>query len=83
MARNAQLNLRSKILTYRPRHSLSHLRRLLKAARRPAVAPEAPRLDPATRFLWRVFARKKPLTSDQGLALRSAAQRDELERSRP
>ena len=41
---------------------------------------EAPRLDPARRFLSRAFARKRPSTSDRGLVLRCAAQRDALDR---
>jgi len=40
-------------------------------------------LDAALPFLSGVFARKKPSTSDRGLALRCAAQRCALDRSRP
>ena len=53
------------------------------SARRPALAPEAPRSDPAKRFLSIDVAKKKPSTSDRGVAPRCEAQWDALDRSRP
>jgi hypothetical protein len=53
------------------------------SARRPAVAPEAPRWDPARRFLSNAVAKRKPSTSDRGVAPRCEAQWDALDRSRP
>ena len=47
------------------------------------MAPEAPRWDPARRFLSNAVAKRKPSTSDRGVAPRCEAQWDALDRSRP
>ena len=46
------------------------------------MAPEAPRSDPAKRFLSRAVAKNKPSTSDRGVAPRCEAQWDALDCSR-